>query len=276
MKATCVYYQNIQRVGLALNKLSRMKNIHIVPIQGTIVQTAKGVNMVSPTVTILAISTQSEPPILLTNSQKYAHSHAQEVDVEASTVEPRYAQILELCRSKYVSSKNPFALTYSIKGCSLEVAPKEDDRLNYIMHGPSGDVVTESTEVSISTLTQCSGIRAFQYTVKTPTCEREVVVKRGAIEILKEIVHYVNRTFVFVKTDENGALLKEVCVTPTGCCETVNVDRKDSSQLKFVKVPYTKVKIDSGCAVYAVDCTLDILLRQGTLSAALRGGYPSD
>lgn len=270
MKAICAYYKNTRRLGLVVEKLALTQDVSVYAFMGTLVRSPKSVLFLGDEIVALVFGRQGELPILLTNATEHSESNGTVVDVDPASADNIYMQALALCQRKFIVGKNPFTLTCSVKGCTLMVAPKDVDTLSYTMQGPAGNVVTESRDVQKDLLAQCSGFRSFQYSVTTDTCERDVAIKRGQLEILREIAHYTNRALVFSRL-ENERVTRELCITSTGCCEYQAVDKGDQVEYRVVKVPFTKVRVDVNSSLTAVECGLDMLLKAKTLSQALRG-----
>lgn len=241
------------------------EDARIYTLRGTLVRNPRCSIFLGEEIVALAFGQQGELPILLTNLESYEERNGSVVDVDFSLADNIYMQALTLCQKKFFVGRNPFTMTCSVKGCALVITPKDELTLSYTMQGPSGNVVTESREVQRDLLAQCSGFRSFQYSVTTDTCERNVAIKRGQLEIIREIAHYTNQALVFSKL-EDERIKRELCITSTGCCEFQSTEKGD----RVVKVPFTKVKLDINTSLTAVTRGLDSLLKSRTLVQSLQ------
>lgn len=268
MKVVCAYYGNDRRLGLVLGKLGAEHNIVMYPVTGTLVQSSAGVRCVGEHINVLVFGQLGGQAILCTNDSEFASRNGEVIDFSADERENIYVQTLRLCTDKFSTSANSFSMECALQGCTVMATAKDANRVSYTMRTPSGEILTESESVPLQLYTQCQSIRSFQYSVVTDTCEKDVIVRKGQVEVFREIAHYINKALVFTKVGE-GSVMQQYCVTATGCCE---VRTLRNGATRIVKVPFTKMKIDPECAVSALDCSLDVMLKASNLCEALRGG----
>lgn len=267
MRVVCSYYHNNRHLGLVLSRLEESNDIVVVPIYGAVIRMRNDVRCIGEHVEILVYGRGEKYPILLTNSSEFSGCSATPIEYETSARESIYMQALRLCIQKNLTSSNPFVMECALNGCTVVATAKNTGTISYAMRTPAGELLTESESIPQQIYTQCQSIRGFKYSIVTDTCEKEISVKKGQVEIFREIAHYINKVLVFSKVDRFGSVI-EYCISSTGCCEVITLK---SGSTKIVKIPFTKVKIDPACSLAAIDCTLDVLLRSNSLSSALRG-----
>lgn len=246
-------------------------NVAVYPLVGTVVRTSKNSVVIGNNVSLLVFGSTNNTPLLLTNMRQYEAKSGKYVDVDLCSGDTIMTQALALCQHKFTTSNNNYSITYSSSGCTVNATPKDASRISYTMQGPCGNIVTESKYASQELLDKCTGLRAFQYTVTTDTCERNVLIKRGQVEIFKEIAHYTGKSLVFTSLSDNK-VSRELCITSTGCCEIQPTELGKKHEFRAVKVPFTRVNIDTSSRLSAVDCNLDVIMWSKCLSQALRGG----
>lgn len=270
MKVACSYFNNVTRLALVLYKLSVSHDVQVYPVRGTLVRTPVTVRGVGTVVEYLVFGSAVELPLLLTTDESYVPFHKQTIDYDLGFRDNIYVQALSLCCDKFITSTNPFQMECGLKGCTVVASAKKDKDITYTMRTPVGEVLTVSQVIPKSLYTQCASIRFFQYSVVTDTCEKDVAVRNGQVEIFREIAHYINKALIFTKV-EGDRVVKEYCITATGCCEMREVKTRTSSYWKVAKVPFTKIKVDVDCTLHALDCSLDVMLKSASFGQALRG-----
>lgn len=268
MRVVCSYYTNCSRLGLVVDKLGAGNNIGVFPITGVIIRSKGATKCIGPNVELLVYSYTGGTPVLLTNNSEYCQCNGTEIEYDIVGRESIYVQALRLCAAKVATSKNAFSMECALRGCTAVASTDGSTNVSYAIHTPSGEILTESENVPLQLYTECQSIKSFRYSIVTDTCEKDIVVRKGQVEVFREIAHYINKALVFTRVSENQ-VLNELCVTATGCCE---VKRLKDGSTRLAKVPFTKVKIDSTFAISAVDCSLDELLRSPNICAALSGG----
>lgn len=269
MKALCAYYNNPQRIGLVLSKLETEQDVCPYALTGTIIRGHNAIKCIGDVINILVSSDTSCLPVLLSTDKKMAEFNNKPVDVDITLCESPYLQILRLCAEKSKSSGNAFSLECSVGQSAVIASAHRSGRVVYTIKTPSGNMQTESSRVPSALYSECQGIKSFQYSVITDTCEKDVVVKKGQLEVFREIAHFVNKGLLFTSRNEDGSF-REVCVTPTGCCEA-RISK--TGEKKIVKVPYTRLRLNMDSAISAIDCNLDVLLRATSFSQVVRGVY---
>lgn len=272
MKVACAYYSNNRRLGLVLGKLNSDNNIAVFPVVGVVVRSTDNAKCFGDRVEVLVYTYSRSVPVLLTNAVEYADYNGQVFDYVPQVSENIYVQALRLCAAKVATSSNAFSMECVLRGCTVVASTHGEDKVTYTLKTPSGEILTESDIVPSQLYTQCQSIRSFQHSIITDSCEKDIVVRKGQVEVFREIAHYINKALVFTTVSEAGDPY-ETCITSTGCCE---VRRMKNGGLKVCKVPFTRMKIDTNAALTALDCSLDVLLRSPNFSYALRGAGPYD
>ena len=265
MKVVCSFYENDKRLAIVLRKFLAIKDVSVLPIKGTYIVFPSGVRCVGDCVEFLVVSKTGGVPVLLTTNQDYSKKNKEEVEYSVSNRDNIYMQTLGLCVDKGRTSKNQFKMECAVDGCTV-VAEFDGESVTHRVKAPRGEGLLDSGTIPEMVYNDCKGLKSFRYLVVTDTCEKEVSVRKGQLEVFREIAHYINKSIVFVKYD-GGEIVKEYCITATGCCELVNV----KGRYKVVKVSFTRTTVDPDCFVYAVDATLDTLLRSRWLTEFTSG-----
>ena len=264
-----------QRLELELSKLLYTNNLYCNPINGTLVRADKSVISIGNDPLILAGNLDGSEALLFdVTSDRLAKPTTKVVEYNESLSGNIYAQALLLCEWKYANSLNYFELECELGTCTCVVSPALNEegvfegKFTYCFKTPGGNLVNISDNVPKDILTGCKGLRSFKYRVVNSSCEREITVKRGSVEIFKEIANYLNKMLVFTSVVSSGQFVSEVCLSSVGACVT----RKHGSSTKMAKVPYTKLSIPNNATLHAAECRLDVLLRSCCVSDAISGG----
>jgi len=266
-----IVYPNNKRLLYAVDKFVPEVNALAVPIKGTLVQTSKGSRCSAGTVA-LSMMTMGGPTLaLLVNNQNLSGMSGSDKAETAKVLASRdsfFMQLVSLLQMKNEASGNPFVLECASTGCTLRISSGEaGGKLVYEVLTPGGDAFVTSDLPRAELLSGCKGVRAFQYAMRSDTFDKEMCVRRGKIEIFKEIAHYLNRCLVFYELDDAGLLLRVSCLTHNGCCEFYN----SSVGQRVKKVAYPKFKIEHAMFLGALDLTVDAILRAGSIAKALQG-----
>lgn len=266
MKVWCSFYNNAKRMAIILDRLSTRHDTVLVAVKGTLVKAQNTVKCLGQDLEYLVVPRNGGEIILATNSSAFAECNKQLIDYDLSCRDNIYIQALNLCIDKAIVSGNKFQMDCAMDGCVI-TATGENSAITYKVKAPKGDCLLEESSIPEQIYRECKGIRSFTYTVVTDTSEKEVTVRKGQLEVFREISHYVNRALLFTKFGDSG-VAREYCITPTGCCELVT----KKGETSIVKVPYTKMIVDTTCALTALDVSLDVLLRSRYFTQSL-GGY---
>lgn len=268
MRVVCSYYTNCNRLGLVVDKLGAGNNIGVFPITGVIIRSKGTTKCIGPNIELLVYPYAGGTPVLLTNNSEHCQYNGEAFEYDIAGRESIYVQALRLCAAKVATSRNAFSMECALRGCTAVASTDGSTNVSYTIHTPSGEILTESETVPLQLYTECQAIKSFKYSIVTDTCEKDIVVRKGQVEVFREIAHYINKALVFTKVSDSQ-VLSELCITSTGCCE---VKRLKDGSTRIIKVPFTKVKVDNTFAISAVDCSLDELLRSSNICIALSGG----
>ena len=266
MNVTCAYYANDKRLALVLSKLALRPDVAVYPVYGTFVYTATAVRCLGDVLEFLVISKDGSNPVLLTTTKEYEELNRQTIKYDADRRDNVFAQALNICIDKAVISGNEFTMECVVDGCTV-VAAVKDGEVTYTIKAPSGEGIIQSSEVPAMIQRSCRSIRKFKYRVTTDTCDKEVTVSRGQVEVFREIAHYVNKSLVFTKVVGNK-LARLYSITATGCCEVL----LNTEAQRIVKLPFTKATVDPASALSAIDVPLDAMLKSSYLMQSMTGG----
>lgn len=258
-------YSNIKRVELGLWMLFTTKDAMLTPLRGSFVLMNNGVRCTSNDVEVLASFHNSAEVMLIKRGSKTASSVSVLDEVHVS--HNIYHQLTALLKAKYDMSKNPFSLECASDGCTLLIsAGVENEELGYTVKSPTGDAFVPASN-PISDLTAgCKSIRSFSFKMTNETCEKDISVRRGQVEILREIAHYLNRTLVFCQLDAGGTVRRMMCLSSSACCE----QREGRGKVvRFFKVPFNRLNPAMANTIYAIDTTVESLVAAGSLAGAL-------
>lgn len=265
MRVLCSYYNNTKRMALVLDKLSVLPGVALYPVRGTYVKAQNTVKCIGKDTEFLVVPRDGGEIVLATNSSSFAECNKEQIDYALKKRDNIYMQALNLCVEKFGTSGNRFQMDCTVEGCVI-TATGENGNVSYKIKAPKGECLLEDAAAREQMYSECKGIKAFTYTVVTDISEKEVTVRKGQLEIFREIAHYVNRALLFTKL-ERGKITREYCITPTGCCELVT---KNGAQ-SIIKVPFTKLAMDTTCSLAAIDISLDVLLKSSYFTQAFRG-----
>lgn len=273
MRVSCLFYPNQTRLCLVVQKLLDARDLEVVPLEGTLIYSPKSFKGVGDSLSLLLNSAGQLPVLVTTNTACKSLSNT-EVELEDLPIVKHsfYEQLFDLCKAKYATSHNQFSIDFVLDGCVLNAATVKDSDSDivYTLKTVGGDVRIAESEVT-KHLLRCTSIKCFKYTVVAANCEREVAVRKGQIEIYREIAHYVGKGLYFCGKTSAGTP-KLMCLTATGCCEQVrNKSAKDGTRM--VKLPYTRFSVDGEYDVFGLDVSLDVLLRAPSFLSVIRGGY---
>lgn len=268
MEALCMYYNNIKRLALVLERLLKRNDITVYPVRGTFVHGHKTVRCLGDLQEFLVLSNKGETPVLLTSNPEFSAKSQNVIDYIPTVRDNIYVQALNLCKDKFSTSNNPFTMECALKGHTVVASAKSGELLNYAVKTPVGELLRVSSTIPVDLYTDCQSIKLFRYSVVTNACEKEVTVKTGQVEVFREIAHYISKAIVFTKMDGNS-VVKVSAITANGCCE---LRQNKRGQQYIGKVPFTKMKVDPESAIYAIDCSFDALLRASNFSTIFAGG----
>lgn len=267
MRAVCSHYTNTKRACLILDQMLKSYDVAMFPIHGIVVRTGKGFQVVGDTLDLVVFCKGDSMPFFITTTPSYKEFDKQVIDIDTEARDSFFYQILQMCRYKFLVSGNPFSIDFTLDGCTLTASAKSDDKdVAYCLHAPAGDGYSTDSLLAEQIKNECRGIKAFSYAVTTNEVEKTISIKRGQIEIFKEISHYVNRGMLMTTLTPKG-IVREVCLTSNGCCE--HIENKDGQE-SMTKIPFMKVSIDTRSSISWIDLSIDSLLRAKSFSDAIR------
>lgn len=263
MRAVCSLYANSRRMSLVLSKLLAKGNVLMVPTRGTAVFSDEDIKCIGEEQECLVISRGQDTPLLLSTSNSGRSLFTSEtVDYDLGVRDNLYMQALLLCLDKAQRSGNSFQMECSVEGCTVLVNVTKGKPV-YTLKTPQGDCQLDVPSVPEDVFKSCKSIRSFSYVLSSNSCDKEVTVRRGQLEIFREIAHFVGKSLMFVEQREvegKPFYWHHYCVTSIGCCEMRIKDRR----VTWVKVPFTRMRISPESYLYAVDMSAEDIVRAGT------------
>lgn len=273
MDVLCQCYVNQVRFSLVMQKMLLNTTAIVCPLSGTYVTTRRGtrceVECLGYPCEFLIYDRDKKCHILLTGKQS-GDLNGKVIDYKTDAFENIYLQVLRLCLNKAfrrntdASPIGGFKIECVLDGCTATIS--YDGDMTCKLNSPKGECFLESVSIPEVIHRECRGIKSFTCSLITNSSEKEITVKKGELEIFREIAHYLNRALVFVTLD-GDVVKREYCITPTGCCERI----VRNGVPKIIKVPFTKMSIDKASVVGAIDLSLDVLLRSQYFTQALGG-----
>ena len=236
----------------------------VCPIRGSYSRSENDVKCIGDEAMFLVFGGNNTDPILMVYGTEADNLSSADHNPEADSA---YLQLVQLCVDKFNNSKNPFEFEFKTDNGSLIVHKSQGDNILYTLRTSQGVLSYVDTFVPRSIFSGCTGIVGFKYTVVTDSAEKEVLVRKGQIEIMREIAHYVNKTLVFYTWNDTG-ILREYAIAANGCCEMIKADGKRVLR----KVQPTKIKLAQEASVFALDTSMDSIMKYPTLSSAIAGG----
>lgn len=261
MRVTCVYYDNPKILTLVLKNLFSKCPLLVLPIAGTYHVNESGFQCLGEDIELLVGSGNK---FLFTNNTLYKAFNKKIIEYTPSNVESMYSQISKLLLAKYENSKNAFIFECNGEGVTVSLSIEEGESV-YTLKTPSGNIIVDGSEKSKDLFNKCESMKLFSSFVITEDSDREVTVRRGQIEILRQISSYLNKMLVVYLHGQSG-VEKEYYVLPAGCYEPA-VNRTGGFRLMRIN----KTSLPTGkLSVCAVDCTLDEIKTAASASNAIR------
>lgn len=270
MKVMLAEYVNVRRAEMALWLLAKEKQASLVPLTGSFSLMDSGVKCVTENVAVLAVPKDGITPILVKTANSATVSKApKELSSVLEKRDTLYQQLVRLCKAKFAISKNQFAMECASEGCTLSISSNSDESISCVVKSPVGDAFMQEGFAVANILAECKSIKSFSFKMVTEQCEKDVCVRRGQIEIFRELSHYLNRTLVLTSLTSSDEVDRILCVSNAGCCE-MRVAK--NTRAKFRKVPFTKTVIDSNAFAFTIDAQIDKIIGATSLSEVVGRG----
>lgn len=274
MDVICIYTSNRRALGLMLEQAIQKSDLRLVPVRGTVTISEKCVKCLGITIECLAVPV-SGPALLFTDNEKFSAENKKHITYTVS-VDSGHSnwteQLLSLCANKYSHSKNPFCINCSSDGHTVAAeANGRNAELKYIIKTPAGDMMASvGTDVPTDLFVKSKSLKSFSYTVSTDTFERDVAVRSGQLEILREISRYTGDTLILVdarNSDFTGTSFSDILISSTGCGYMATSNTGD---FYTKREPVTSIHLRGPYLVYGVHQTLENFIRKQTIRNVLR------
>lgn len=224
MYVLCKYYTSPTRLIAGMKNFSTLKNFHFHALDGILVWNKGTFKISSPKVTALMMgkspSTGKTMMAVVTNDAAYAEHDGKPVALDLFHCEVPLFSLCNMLREKYSTTDNYFELHLQGEGKVVKLSMDEDmpGMFKCIVCTSSGDCIVTGDDNLRKVLSDCAVITSFHYRATGPDVEKEVIIRRGYGEILKEISRYLNRTLILTSLSEDD-VLSDVCASPHSIME---------------------------------------------------------
>lgn len=270
MNVVVSYNNNEVKMSYIITKLVQEYTAVLFPLKGNMIICEGRIRWVGDPIELLLVPCSNENPILFTSNSVYRDYNGRLFDYDLSQRDNLPTQLVELCHNKFITSGNKFSLELAGPNVHLTVSPSEGGALVYAVHGDNGDVVMEYAGLRRDLLVQCDTILSFSYRMETPACVKEVCVGKSFVEILREVAHYLSKIIYFTEVTE-GKVTRRVAMSSSGIVE-ITPNHGNHSDLFARKVQPTKVKIPHDASIFAVDASIDSVLKARNVFSFLEVG----
>lgn len=264
MNLLCKYYSNPVRLANSVQYLSTQPSFRFFCVSGMIVKNKKSYDVLTDTVTLVVACV---PPgagknslMLFTNDPALKERDGQPVDMSTIEPDPVYYNLCVLLQEKFKMSHNP--LTVEFRGDKMVVAVSisedEDGELKCSVHGMDGDIVVRGMQNIRSMLGHCQTVHAFKYATSTSECQREVAVKGGRTDILREVSRYLSRTLVLVSLLPDGGMMEQY-VSTSALLEVTT--RQDGTKV-YRKINNNRLREASTFCIYQTVMSVEDIIRE--------------
>lgn len=268
MEVMLAEYVNARRAEMALWLLAKEKRASLVPVSGTFTLMDRGVKCWTDQLEVLSFPGEGITPVLVRVVHKpAAGKSAVEVSPFLQKKDTLYQQLVQMCKAKFAVSKNQFVMECASDGCTLSISSNTDESISYVVKSPVGDAFMSDDSSTADLIAGCKSIKSFSFRMVTEQCEKDVCVKRGQVEIFREISHYLNRTLVLTSLADDSTIERILCVSNSACCE---YKAAKGNNIRFRKIPFTKTVIDSNASVFALDMPVERVIGTSSLSELLK------
>ena len=259
MNVVVSYNNNEVKMSYIITKLVQEYTAVLFPLKGNMIICEGRIRWVGAPIELLLIPCSNENSILFTSNPIYKDYSGKVFDYELSRRDNISTQLVELCHNKFITSGNKFSLELSGPATHITVSPSEGGSLVYTVHSNNGDVVMESIGLRRDLLAQCDNILSFSYRTETPACVKEVCVGKSLVEILREVAHYLSKIIYFTEITD-GKVNRRIAMSSNGIVE-ITSNRGNQRDLFAKKVQPAKVKIPYNASIFALDASIDSVLK---------------
>lgn len=249
MQVYCLHHPNVVFLGQLLqNLLSTNKEVLRIAVpQGSLSVGAEGAMFADNKVECLVTTDQGST--LLTNCDEFSSLNRKVIEYTPTPVTQATCvrQILNLCQYKQRKSGHMFTANIALDGCTLSVKPDKQAGLLFTFKRPAGELVCSGDVAHAGVFDGHASFKNFSTRIKTEEFEKEVTVRSGQIEILREISKYIGKTLVFFNID-NIEEFSGIGVSAQGCC---TFGRNSKGMRTAFQTPPNRLMVPEGCFAFA-------------------------
>ena len=266
MKVVCQYYSNNVRLAAGVGALVDEPSFRFFCIDGNIVKNKAQFKVLSKTVTILVSYVSSETKknlmAVLTSDPAYREKSGTYIDGDNLSRSNIYYTLATYLKGKYETSNNSFCLELGGENEVVTISAADGDNAHTVfvcnIRGVAGEVLVCGEDAIKKVLSECTDLRGFDYTIKTPECIRSVSVKKSRGEILREIARFLGRTLVLASFSEDGRMLEQY-ISSNGILE---VCTKSDGTKSYKKISPIVLRSSAPFCVYLTTATVDDIARE--------------
>lgn len=271
MLTYCLHHPNTDFLGQLLTNLLNGESevLRVAVPRGSLVLSKGEARLFGEEVRCMV--TTSKGATLLTNSAEF--KEFDRTVQNCSVVEPTPAlpirQLANLCLDKYNRSGHMFALDVSLEGCTATIKPDKKSGLLFTFKRPNGELVRSNAWATSEVFDGQAALKAFSASVRTDAFEKEVIVKMGAVEIMREVSKYLGKTLVLFNTDPEGEY-HGVGISSTGVC---NFGKNSKGAPAAFTMAPSKLKVPCNCFLFAIDASVRDLVKGRPLFSLKEVGF---
>lgn len=264
MTITCKYYSNQVRLANSVQFLSTQPSFRFFCTSGLIVKNKRNFEVLTDKVTLIVAcvleGTGKNSMMLLTSDESLRDYDGKEIDTESITHDPIFYSLCLLLQEKAAISRNDVSISF--KGdqmvATISISEETESEMQCTVRGASGDIMVQGNANIRDLLSQCNSISAFRHITRSDDEQREVIVSRGRVSLLKEISRYLSRTLVLVSFLENGDMLEQY-ISVSGLLEITT--KPDGTRI-YKKVANNRLRDARAFCVYHSAAKVEDIIRE--------------